>query len=167
MPLGDCPPASSGLTWQSLAVLKRSWTRDWNENKAEWLLSDMWYMTCNGMFPELPLHMAAYNPPDLAQVHRKIIWSLCVLTWLQSREGGGWHVRAKLDKKTCTYMIYIWAKATAELPPATRVMVYAQYWSTWWHTVCFCDGIWNLLQLEANPFGTTVTDSKWYIQWRI
>lgn len=58
-------PAFSGLTWRSLAVLQCSCTRDWNENKAEWLLSDVWYMTCNGMFPELPLHMAAYSPPDL------------------------------------------------------------------------------------------------------
>lgn len=42
-----------------------SCTRDWNENKAEWLLSDVWYTTCNGTFPERRLHMAPYSPPDL------------------------------------------------------------------------------------------------------
>lgn len=85
---GDRLPAFSGLTWQSLAVLQRSCTRDWNENKAEWLLSDVWYMTCNGMFPELPLHMAAYSPPDLDWTASENNSELFVLTWLQSRSGG-------------------------------------------------------------------------------
>lgn len=72
---GDCLPGFSWLTWQSLAALQRSCTRDWNENKAEWLLSDVWYMTCNGMFPEIPLHMAAYSPPDLAWTVSENNWA--------------------------------------------------------------------------------------------
>ena len=86
---GDCLPASSGLTWQSPSLFSDcSCARDWNENKAEWLLSAAWYTTCNGMFPELALHMAAYSPPDLDWTVSENTSERFVLGW--PRRPSGW-----------------------------------------------------------------------------
>ena len=85
---GDRLPASSGLTWQSPSLFSDcSCARDWNENKAEWLLSAAWYTTCNGMFPELALHMAAYSPPDLDWTVSENTSERFVLGWPRSPSG--------------------------------------------------------------------------------
>ena len=85
-PPGDCPPASSGLTWQSLAAPAALVIERKTRQSGCCQTCDVWpVMGCFQSSPSVWLPTVHRTWPEL---DRKITVGLSVLTWLQS--GGEW-----------------------------------------------------------------------------